>query len=154
VRDRGRDPARLIGLGGTGNAKHATAGVLGWPAGRWLVGVAGAAFVGIAVYQGYRALSKDFMEDSKTEEMNTEVRRSFERIGMFGYLARMVVFGLVGVFLMRAAIDYNPNKAVGLDGALTKVAHASYGPYLLGLVAVGLIAFGVYSLADARYRRI
>jgi hypothetical protein len=66
----------------------------------------------------------------------------------------MVVFGLVGVFLIRAAVDFNPDKAVGLDGALAKVDHASYGPFLLGLVAAGLIAFGIYSLSDARYRRI
>ena len=56
--------------------------------------------------------------------------------------------------LIKAAIDYNPNKAVGLDGALAKIAHASYGPFLLGIVAAGLIAFGVYSLSDARYRRL
>jgi hypothetical protein len=65
----------------------------------------------------------------------------------------MVVFGLVGVFLIRAAIDYNPNQAVGLDGALAKLANASYGPFVLGIVAAGLIAFGIYSLSDARYRR-
>jgi hypothetical protein len=66
----------------------------------------------------------------------------------------MVVLCLVGVFLVTAALDFNPKKAVGLDGALAKVDHASYGPVLLGLVAAGLIAFGVYSLSDARYRRI
>jgi hypothetical protein len=66
----------------------------------------------------------------------------------------MVVFGLIGVFLIKAAIDYDPKQAVGLDGALAKLAHASYGPFLLGIVAAGLIAFGVYSLSDARYRRI
>ena len=75
-------------------------------------------------------------------------------LGTVGYLARMVVFVLVGIFLIRAAVDYNPDKAVGLDGALAKVDHASYGPLLLGVVAAGLIAFGVYSLADSRYRRI
>jgi hypothetical protein len=75
-------------------------------------------------------------------------------LGMVGYLARMVVFVLVGIFLIRSAVDYNPDKAVGLDGALAKVDHASYGPFLLGIVAAGLIAFGVYSLADGRYRRI
>ena len=66
----------------------------------------------------------------------------------------MVVFGLVGIFLVKAAIDYNPNNAVGIDGALAKLASNSYGPFLLGIVAAGLIAFGVYSLSDARYRRI
>jgi hypothetical protein len=86
--------------------------------------------------------------------MSAPVRNWIEWIGTFGHLARMVVFGLVGVFLINAATDYNPSKAVGLDGALAKLAHASYGPFLLGIVAAGLIAFGLYSLSDARYRRI
>jgi hypothetical protein len=86
--------------------------------------------------------------------MSPRVRNSIEWIGTFGHLARMVVFGLVGAFLIKAAIDYDPNNAVGVDGALAKIAHASYGPFLLAIVAAGLIAFGVYSLSDARYRRI
>lgn len=86
--------------------------------------------------------------------MSPRTRRWVEWVGTVGHLARMVVFGLVGVFLIRAAIDFNPGKAVGLDGALARLDHASYGPFLLGLVAAGLIAFGIYSLSDARYRRI
>lgn len=140
--------------GGSGNASKTTAGVFGLPGGTWLVGIAGAVLIGIGLYQGYRGISKDFLEDSKTEQMSARVREWIEWIGSFGHLARMVVFGLVGVFLIKAAIDFNPNKAVGLDGALAKLAHASYGPFLLAIVAAGLIAFGVYSLSDARYRRI
>jgi fumarate reductase subunit D len=146
----------LLGSGAksSGNTHKTTAGVLGWPAGTWLVGIAGALLIGIGLYQGYRGLSRDFLKDSKTEEMSARVRSWITWIGTFGHLARMVVFGLVGVFLIKAAIDYNPAKAVGLDGVLAKLAHNSYGPFLLGLVAVGLVAFGLYSLSDARYRRI
>jgi uncharacterized protein DUF1206 len=140
--------------GGSGNAHRTTAGVFGWPGGTWLVGIAGAVLIGVGLFQGYRGLRKDFLKDSKTEQMSPRVREWFEWIGSFGHLARMVVFGLVGVFLINAAIDFNPSKAVGLDGALAKLAHASYGPFLLGIVAAGLIAFGIYSLSDARYRRI
>jgi fumarate reductase subunit D len=140
--------------GGSGSASKTTAGVFGWPGGTWLVGIAGAVLVGIGVYQGYRGISKDFLEDSKTEQMSPRVRKWIDWIGSFGHLARMVVFGLVGVFLIKAAVDFNPDTAVGLDGALAKIANASYGPFLLGVVAAGLIAFGVYSLSDARYRRI
>jgi hypothetical protein len=142
------------GGGGSGAPKKATAGVLGWPAGPWLVGIAGVVLIGIGLYQGYRGLSNEFLDDSKTEEMSEAARRWLQWIGTFGYLARMVVFGLVGVFLIKAAVDYNPAKAVGLDGALAKLAHASYGPYALGVVAAGLIAFGLYSLTDVRYHRI
>ena len=66
----------------------------------------------------------------------------------------MVAFGLIGLFALKAAIDYAPKKAVGLDGALATIAQQSYGGYLLAIVAAGLIAFGVYSIADARFRRI
>jgi hypothetical protein len=66
----------------------------------------------------------------------------------------MVVFGLVGVFLIKAAVDYSAKQAVGLDGALAKLAAHSYGSVLLGVVAVGLVSFGVFSICDARYRKI
>jgi fumarate reductase subunit D len=146
----------LLGSGGNSseNTHKTTAGVFGWPAGVWLVGIAGAVLIGVGLYQGYRGLSKDFLKDAKTEQMSVRVRSWIEWIGTFGHLARMAVFVLVGVFLIKAAIDYNPDKAVGLDGALAKLADASYGPVLLGLVAAGLIAFGVYSFSDARYRRV
>jgi len=63
----------------------------------------------------------------------------------------MVVFGLVGYGLIKAAVNYDPHKAIGLDGALSKLSHLSYGPLLLGVVAAGLIGFALYSIADARY---
>jgi hypothetical protein len=144
----------LLGSGSNSNTGKTTAGVLGWPAGTWLVGIAGAVLIGVGLYQGYRGVSKDFLEDSKTEQMSAAVRRWIGWLGTLGHLARMVVFCLVGVFLILAAIAFNPSKAVGLDGALAKLAHHSYGPTLLGVVAAGLIAFGLYSFSDARYRRI
>lgn len=146
----------LVGAGSSSNAspKKSAAGVLGWPAGAWIVGLAGAGLIGIASYQGYRGISQKFFDDSKVEEMSPAVKTWIGRIGTVGHLARMIVFGLVGIFLVKAAVDFDPNKAVGLDGALAKLTHNSYGPYLLGIVAVGLIAFALFSFSDARYRRI
>jgi hypothetical protein len=145
----------VSGHGSTsGSPKHATAGVFGWPGGTWIVGIAGVVMIAVALYQGYRGVTKKFLKDSKVEEMKPEVKKWITRVGTIGHLARMVVFGLVGIFLVKAAIDYNPRQAVGLDGALAKLTHYSYGPLLLGVVAAGLIAFAVYSLSDARYRRI
>jgi hypothetical protein len=66
----------------------------------------------------------------------------------------MVVFTLAGAFLVKAAVEYDPQAAVGIDGALAKLLQQPYGPLLLGLVAAGLIAFAIYSLSDARFRRI
>jgi hypothetical protein len=146
----------LLGAGSSNatSPKKAASGVFGWPAGTWIVGIAGAVMVGVALYQIYRGLSQKFLDDSKVEEMGVRMRKWIGRIGSVGHLARGVVFGLVGIFLVKAAIDYNAQAAVGLDGALAKLVHRSYGGLLLGLVAVGLIAFAVYSLSDARYRKI
>jgi hypothetical protein len=66
----------------------------------------------------------------------------------------MVVFGLVGIFLVKAAIDFDANAAVGIGGVLSKLLHRTYGGYLLGIVSAGLIVFAVYSFSDARYRKI
>jgi fumarate reductase subunit D len=146
----------LLGSGGgtSGHPSKATAGVLGWPGGTWLVGIAGALLIGIALYQLYRGLAQDFLKDAKTEKMSDATRRWYKLLAICGHVARAVVFGLVGVFVIKAAVDFNPSKAVGLDGALAKLAHQSYGSALLGIVAAGLVAFALYSLADARYRRI
>ena len=86
--------------------------------------------------------------------MGSTTKRVYKWLAIFGHCARMVVFGLVGVFLIKAAVDYQPRKAVSLDGALAKLANQSYGHALLGVVAAGLIAFALYSFADVRYRKI
>jgi Domain of Unknown Function (DUF1206) len=136
------------------NPKSSAAGILGWPGGAWIVGAAGAVMIGVALYQAYKGITQKFLDDSKTEEMSPGVRKWIGRIGTVGHLARAVVFALIGVFLVKAAIDYDPKKAVGLDGALAKLANQPYGSVLLGIVAAGLITFALYSLSDARYRRI
>jgi hypothetical protein len=145
----------LIGAGtGSGTPKEATGGVLDWTGGPLLVGMAGVVLIGVAGYQAYKGLKKKFLEKSKTEQMSEKVQRVFTALGVSGHVARAVVFTLIGYGLIKAAIDYDPDKAVGLDGALLKLANASYGPWLLAIVAAGLIGFAAYSVADARYRRV
>jgi hypothetical protein len=140
--------------GGSGSPDKATGGVLDWPAGQVLVVIAGLIVIGVGLEQGYKGIKRKFLEKSKTEAMSESVERTFTALGVLGHLARMVVFVLIGYFFIRAAIDYDPHKAVSLDGALATLGQASYGPILLGAVAAGLIAFAGYSIADARYRRV
>ena len=75
-------------------------------------------------------------------------------VGIIGLLARAVVFCLIGLFLVRAAWEYDPKQARGLDGALLELAQRPYGGFLLGAVAVGLLAYALYCFVQARYRRI
>jgi len=122
--------------------------------GRWLVAIAGVVLAGVACYQLIRGLRKKFLDDSKTDQMPQLVYKGFTVLGTIGHLARAVVFGLVAVFLIKAAYDYKANEAIGLDGALGKLYDGAYGAWLLGAVAAGLIAFACFSLVEARYRKI
>lgn len=148
----------LAGAGGSSSqnqrAHETAATVLSWPAGTWLVGVAGAVVIGVGLSNLYRGLSRKFEDKWRTGEMGATARKWGGRVGTYGHVARAVVFGLIGVFVIRAALQYDPKEAIGLDGALQKLASAAYGPYLLGLTAAGLIAYGLYCLVDARYRDV
>ena len=139
---------------GSGTPREATGGVLGWSGGTVIVAIAGVILIGVAGYQAYKGLARKFLDDAKTGEMGPGVRHGYTALGVFGYVARCVVFGLIGYGLIKAAIDYEPREAVGLDGALRQLANSSYGPTLLAIVAAGLAGFALYSMADARYRKV
>jgi hypothetical protein len=148
----------LVGAGGgqsqNAKAQQTTATVLDWPAGRWLVGIGGLCLIGAGLWNAYRGIRKKFEDKWRTGEMSSTERTWGGRAGIGGHLARAVVFTLIGIFVLRAALDYDANEAIGLDGALQKLAHATYGPYLLGLTAAGLLCYALYCLVDARYRDV
>jgi Domain of Unknown Function (DUF1206) len=135
-------------------AHSTTATVLDWPGGRWIVGAAGLVLVGVGCWNLYRGVARKFEDKWRTGKMSRAERTWGARAGVAGHVARFVVFGLIGVFVTKAAIDFNPKDAIGLDGALQKLAQASYGSYLLGLTAAGLVCYGIYCLVDARYRDV
>lgn len=140
--------------GGSRSSRHAAAGVLGWPGGPVIVAVIGLVVIGIAGYQGYKGVSRTFLEDSNTAAMAAGAQRAFTALGVFGHLARAATFLIIGIGVTKAAIDYSPRSAIGLDGALRNLQHDAFGPLLLGLVALGFIGFGLYSIADARYHKV
>lgn len=148
---------RILVKGGgasSGGPRHEAAGVLGWPGGPVLVGLGGAVLVGVSAYQIYDALSGNFAQEAKTEGMGARERDLFLTLGRVGLTARALVFVLIGYFLIRTAFDYSPKSAVGVDGALSRLHHQALGPWLVGLVAVGLLVFAVHSLFEARFRRL
>jgi len=145
----------LVGNGsGGGNEQKTTAGVFDRPLGRYIVYAAGLAFVGAAVFNGWRAVTCKFNKKLKTGEMSEAEERAATGVGILGHLARMIVFGLIGIFLLKAAWEYDSKEARGLDGTLLEVSQQPYGGLLLGAVAVGLLAYALYCLVQARYRRI
>lgn len=148
---------RLVaGSSGDDRTKEAdlTAAVLRAPLGRLALVAIGLAVIGAGIYNGYRAFSGNYRKKFDTGDMSRGARRWLPRVATVGLAARAVVFGLVGTFLVRAAVRYDPNEAVGVDGALQRVAAAPYGPALLAVVAAGLFTFGLFSFLEARYRRL
>jgi hypothetical protein len=135
-------------------AHRTAATLLSWPAGKWIVGAAGLVLIGVGLWNGYRALEQKFLKSWKTEQMSAFARRWGTRSGVIGLLARFVVFTLIGIFVVKAAYEYDPREAIGLDGALQKLASQSYGSWLLGIVAAGLLAYAVFCFFEARYREV
>jgi hypothetical protein len=131
-----------------------TARVLDWPAGRWLVAAVGIGILGAGVFNLWRGLSGSFRKKLKLRKLSDGEERVFTAIGSAGHVARALVFGLIGFFLVRAAWQYDAKETVGLDGALAKVLRQDYGDTLLGFVAAGLLAYGFYCLVEARYREV
>lgn len=145
--------ARGTGSGGR-DEKAETATVLEWPAGRWIVGAAGLGLLGYGGYNLVKAKTQKFRDDLDESGMSPTVRRWTTRSGSVGHAARGVVFAMVGFFLAKAAYEYDPDEAVGIDGALARLAHRSYGTWLLAAVALGLLAYAAFCLVQARYRRV
>jgi hypothetical protein len=140
--------------GGGKQEDRATGWLLDQPAGRWLVAAIGVGVLGAALFNLYRALSQQFRDDLKEQQMGRDERRWYILLGIVGHLARAAVFALAGLFLLKAAYEYDADEAIGLDGALGKVARAEYGTALLVAVAAGLFAYGLFSMVQARYREV
>ena len=145
-----------LGAGGSnsGSPDDWTARLMAQPFGRWLAVIVGAGIVGAGLYQLYKTYKADFRDELKSGEMSARERTWATRSGRLGYAARGVVFGVIGVFLIRAALQTDPDEARGLGGALETLARQPFGPYILGAVALGLVAYGAFILVMARYRRI
>jgi hypothetical protein len=121
--------------------------------GRWAVGLVGAVIVICGLVLIWEGIKRKFEKYLDMSRMSRTTRKVVEILGVVGSVARGVVFGLAGVFVIAAAVDYNPGKARGLDRALRELADTPAGPWLLVVVAIGLIMFGVYGFAEAKWRR-
>jgi hypothetical protein len=124
------------------------------PGGRLLVGIVGLVLIGAGAWLAWQAFQKKFVSDLRTAEMSPPVRRAVIAFGRVGGIARGIVFGAAGLFLLIAAVTARAHQAKGIDATLRAFTKTPAGPWLLVLVAVGLVIFGLYSLAEARWRRL
>ncbi|GLY24005.1 hypothetical protein Misp04_37370 [Micromonospora sp. NBRC 101691] len=122
--------------------------------GRWLVGLAGLVLAGIGVGLVVYGAIKRFEKHLKTGEMDPRTRKLARRLGMSGYIAKGVAYAIAGILVVVAAVNYDPEKARGLDAALRTLREQSYGSILLTLVALGIAAFGAYCFLQSRYRKV
>ena len=142
------------GSGGGGSADRWTGRLMSAPFGPWLVGGVGIAIAAYALYQFWRAANKDLRKRLHLAEAGPGAAAGVLRLARFGIAARGVVFLLIGWFLVQAAWRTDPSKAGGIGDSLATLARQPYGPILLGVVALGLMAYGVWQLANARYREM
>lgn len=146
---------RLVTSGGGGGSSNEqqqefTAKLLSLPAGQVLVAIAAAVVIGVGVSQVVKGVKKKFLDDLDMHDLPNGTQQWVTRLGRFGYIAKGVVVGIIGVLLGVAAFQADPDEAGGLDRALKTLAAQPFGVVALILVGIGLAAFGVYCFAAAR----
>ena len=128
-----------------------TAWLLSKPMGQWLTGAVGLAIVVTGLCIGVAGVRAEFKQRL---DLARKPRWLVTLLGCFGYVTRAAVFAIIGIFLIYAAMDQNAHEATGLAGALQAIKSQQHGAILLGITAAGLLAFGVYGMAEAAYRKI
>ncbi|MGW7415084.1 DUF1206 domain-containing protein [Streptomyces sp. NPDC054863] len=135
-------------------SQDVTAKAMELPAGEWLVGAGGLVIVGAGVWIGVRAAMRKYHKHLKMAEMSRRVRQLVDVTGVGGGVSRGLVFAVAGGFAVAAAATYDPDKAKGMDDTIRSFSETPVGPWLLVALAVGLMLFGVFSFAMARWRKL
>lgn len=142
----------LDGPGGDGNSQQFIVGkVLQWPGGQWIIGIIAAIVIGSGINQIYKGVSGNFMK--KISLIRSEFDKVFKKTGVAGYIARGVVLGIIGYLLLHAALTHNPREAKGSDQAFHFIEN-TFGSFLMGVVALGLVAYGIFMFVKAKYQNV
>jgi hypothetical protein len=123
-------------------------------AGRWLVGIVGVIVVGVGLYRIKKAMTQDVEDELDLGGVPAAQQRWIRRLAVVGEIGRGVALGLVGFFLARAAIDFDPSEATGLDGALRRVVDEGWGQAVVAVVGLGFIAYGIFCAVTFPRRRL
>lgn len=137
--------------GGNGGSteQEAASTVFDWPAGRWLVVAAGLAIIAVAVV----AVKRHVLDQEYLRRLDGSRPHWVEPLGRLGYLARSIIYGIVGTFFVQAGLTHDPAEAQGMSAAVAELADGGWTRLLLWVVALGFLAYGAFSVAEARYRR-
>jgi hypothetical protein len=139
------------GSSGGSSSDSMTAKIMDLPAGPWLVGLVGLAIVGYGISQIVMAWTEKFTKHLDAEGKSGDTGTAYLWFGKIGYCAKGVAIGLVGVLFLYAAVTHDPQKSGGLDQALGKLLQQPFGPFMLGLIAVGIACYGLFCFARARH---
>jgi hypothetical protein len=123
-------------------------------AGRLLIGAVGVIVIGVGLYRMGKGLKQDVNDELDLSGMSSERARWTRRVGAVGEIGRGIGIGLIGFFLLRAAVTYDANEATGLDGALRRLAVESWGQLVVAVVAIGFVAYGLFCLVTFTHRRL
>ncbi|MFD5034491.1 DUF1206 domain-containing protein [Streptomyces sp. NPDC058220] len=135
-------------------SQDVTAKALELPGGQWIVGIVGVGIAVAGLWVGVRAVLRKYHKHLKLSQMSRRARQFTDVTGVGGGAGRGILFTAVGVFVVQAAVEYQPDKAKGFDDTLRSFTDTPAGPWLLAAVALGLALFGIFSFAMARWRKV
>ena len=142
----------LNGSGGNGDSRQLlVTKVLELPWGQWMVGITALIVIGSGINQMYKGFSKKFLK--KIKLVRTNLEKVFTNAGVIGYISRGLVLAIIGYLLLHAAITSNPEEAKGSEEAFDFIENR-FGTFLMGVVAFGLVAYGMFMFVKARYQRL
>jgi len=127
---------------------------LALPLGAILLFLIGLITIGTGVHECYSGITGKYQENFRLFTLGKGQLRTITILGVLSFTARAIIFCLVGYFFISAAINYNPDEVIGIDGALAILAQTYYGKTILFITAAGLVCHGILSLYEARFRRI
>ncbi|MEO5722855.1 MAG: DUF1206 domain-containing protein [Ilumatobacteraceae bacterium] len=139
---------------GNSTVSKTSGGIMQHTGGRVLIGVVGVVVIGAGIYRIVKAFKRDVNDELDLSGMSSERRRATEWLGIVGEFGRGLGIGLVGLFLLLAAKNYDPSKATGLDGALRTLVTKTGGVLVVIVVGVGFMAYGLFCLTTFTHRRL
>lgn len=146
--------SRAAKADGNTTVSDLTSRVMQHTIGRWFIGIAGVVVIGAGLYRIVKGLKSDVTADVDMSGMSPERARWTRRLGAFGEIGRGIAMGLIGFFLVRAAVTFNAVEATGLDGALRRLALESWGVLVVAGIGLGLMAYGLFCVATFTRRRL